>query len=369
MSFYMPVRVRTGAGCLKDGAKDLRALGTRCLIVSGRSAAQRSGALSDLVATLSEAGIAHAHFDGIEQNPSYASCLAAARAAKDLGAEFIVGVGGGSPLDAAKAVALLATAEDTSAEALFAGNWSNTPLPIVAVGTTAGTGSEVTPVAVITTPEGRKIGIRGPSLYPTLAFGDATYTMSLSPAFTRSTALDALAHCLESYFNRTANDISRLYATRGIALLAPLLARCAECESRPLTLAEREGLYLASLYGGLAISVTGTAFPHALGYFLSEQYGVPHGNACAVYLPEFIAYNLKVAPEEAAALFRAVGVDALGLTELIKGNLPPIGVRLTHTEIEALGPRYESNKSLKKCLGTVDRAAAEAILARLFSAT
>ena len=367
MNFYMPVAVKTGKGCIGASAAELRALGARCLIVTGRHGAKQSGALDDLVAVLDGAGISHSLFDRIEQNPSYASCLEAACAAKEFDAEFIVGIGGGSPLDAAKAIAVLAVVSDTSEEALFSGEWDATPLPIVAIGTTAGTGSEVTPVAVITKKNGRKTSFRAPSLYPRIALGDPTYTMSLSPSFTRSTALDALAHCLESYFNRSANDISRLYAARGIAILAKMLERTAACDASPLSFEEREALYVASLYGGLAISITGTAFPHALGYFLSEEYAIPHGNACAVYLGEFIRYNAVYAPAESSALFAVIGTDADALIAQIEANLPALGVVLTEERLEALAPRFENNKSLKKCYGTVDRTFAVALLRRLFA--
>ena len=368
MSFFVPVNVITKKGCVRENAGIFKNAGKRCLIVTGKTAAKRSGALDDLTATLAEAGIAYSVFDGIEQNPSYTSCLAAAMMAKDMGAEFIVGIGGGSPLDAAKAIAVLAACKDTSAEALYAMKWDASPLPIIAIGTTAGTGSEVTPVAVITNPEGRKLSIRASSLYPIAALGDASYTLSLSPAFTRSTALDALAHCLESYFNRTANDISRVFAARGITVLTEMLEKTAECESAPLTIEDREALYIASLYGGLAISVTGTAFPHALGYFLSEQYDIPHGNACAVYLEDFITYNASVAPEETAALLAAVGTSQEALIELIRKNLPKINVTLSADKIAALAPRFENNKSLNKCLGKADRALAETLLTKLFGA-
>ena len=368
MSFFVPVNLITKKGCVRDNAGIFRSAGKRCLIVTGKTGAKKSGALDDLTATLAEAEIAYSIFDGIEQNPSYTSCLAAAMMAKDMGAEFVVGIGGGSPLDAAKAIAVLAACKDTSAEALYAMKWDTKPLPIIAIGTTAGTGSEVTPVAVITNPEGRKLSIRASSLYPIAALGDATYTLSLSPAFTRSTALDALAHCLESYFNRTANDISRVFATRGIAILVDMLAKTAECEASPLTFEDREALYLASLYGGLAISVTGTAFPHALGYFLSEQYDVPHGNACAVYLEDFIAYNAAVAPEDTAALLAAVGVTQDALVALVSKNLPEVNVTLTAEKIAELAPRFENNKSFNKCLGKADRALAESLLTKLFGA-
>lgn len=366
MNFYAPVSIITGKGCVASGGDVFLRAGRRCLIVTGKSAAKKSGALDDLVTVLNSVGIDYTIFDGIEQNPSYHSCLAAATAAKEIGAEFIVGVGGGSPLDAAKAVAVLAACLDTSAEAMYSNRWDAVPLPVIAIGTTAGTGSEVTPVAVITSPEGVKRSIRSSAICPVAAFGDATYTMTLSPEFTRSTALDALSHCLESYFNRTANDISRTFAMRGIAILIKMLKRTAVDEREPLSLAEREELYCASLYGGLAISVTGTAFPHALGYFLSEQYGIPHGNACAVYLPDFISHSIAAAPEEAEKLFLAVGTEPEALIALINANLPALGVSLAEEKLSELAPRFEGHKSFAKSYGRVDRDFAVALLRRLF---
>lgn len=368
MNFYAPVSIITGKGCVARGTDVFGKVGKRCLIVTGKSAAKRSGALDDVTALLDEIEVSYAVFDGIEQNPSYSSCLAAATEAKKLSADFIFGIGGGSSLDAAKAVAVLAACDDTSAAAMYSNCWDAAPLSVIAVGTTAGTGSEVTPVAVITSPEGLKKSIRSPSLYPVAAFGDATYTMSLSPEFTRSTALDALSHCLESYFNRTANDISRTFSVRGIAILIKMLERTAAADREPLSFAEREELYCASLYGGLAIGVTGTAFPHALGYFLSEQYGIPHGNACAVYLPDFISHSIAAAPEEAKNLFLAVGTEPEALIALINANLPTLGVSLTEEKLAELAPRFEGHKSFAKSYGRVDRDFAVALLCRLFTA-
>ncbi len=366
MNFYVPVNIIMGKGCVSANAAVFSKMGKKCMIVTGKNAAKRSGALDDLTATLQNIGVEYIIFDGIEQNPSYRSCLAAAMEAKKEKVEFIIGIGGGSPLDAAKAIALLTACADTSEKAMYSMNWDAAPLPVIAIGTTAGTGSEVTPVAVITSSDGLKKSFRAPSLYPVAAFGDATYTMSLSPEFTRSTALDALAHCIESYFNRTANDISKTFAIRGIAILVEMLDKTADCESVPLSFEDRERLYCASVYGGLAISVTGTAFPHALGYFLSEQYNICHGNACAVYLEEFINYNVDVAPEESDRLFVAIGADREALIGLIQRNLPRLDIKLAEEKIAEISPRYENNKSLNKCYGTVGRAFAEELLRRLF---
>ena len=366
MNFFAPVNIITGKGCIGKNIGEFNKYGNKCIIVTGRSGAKSSGALDDVIKALESVGTEYIIFDKIEQNPSYVSCKEAAEMAKASGAEFVIGIGGGSALDAAKAIAVLTANEDTSAKSLYSMDWDAKPLPIIAVGTTAGTGSEVTPVSVITSPEGMKKSFRAPSLYPVTAFGDATYTMSMSDSFTRSTALDALAHCMESYFNRSANDISRTFALRGVEILVEMLEKTAVCDTVPLTFSEREEIYCASLYGGLAISVTGTAFAHTLGYFLSEQYGICHGNACAVYLEEFINYNQEVAPDETKLFFEKIGIDEKMLIALIRKNLPEINVKLTPEKINELAPRYENNKSMLKCYGNADSAFAVKLLNKMF---
>lgn len=366
MTFFAPVNIITGKDCIKKNADKFLTYGKRCIIVTGKSGAKSSGALDDVICVLKETGISYTIFDSIEQNPSYASCKEAADMSRAFGAEFVIGIGGGSPLDASKAVAVLSACTNPSEDVMYSSTWDKKPLPIIAVGTTAGTGSEVTPVSVITSSSGQKKSFRSPLVYPALAFGDATYTMSLSPAFTRSTALDALSHCLESYFNRTTNEMSRTFAKRGVAILLKMLNRTAECDKKPLSFDEREILYCASLYGGLAISVTGTALPHTLGYFLSEQYSIAHGNACAIYLEEFINHNVLVAPNEADEFFRELNTNKETLLDLIKQNLPDINVSLTDEKIAELSPRYVNNGSLNKTYGNVNCEFAVSILKKLF---
>lgn len=367
MNFFAPVNIITGKDCVKNHTDEFSKYGKKCIIVTGKNGAKSSGALDDVISALENVGTEYIIFDKTEQNPSYASCIEAADMAKENGAEFIIGIGGGSALDASKAIAVLAACLDTSAKALYSMDWDSKPLPVIAVGTTAGTGSEVTPVSVITTPEGMKKSFRAPSIYPVTAFGDATYTMSMPAMFTSSTALDTLCHCLESYFNRSANDISRTFALRGVEILIEMLEKTAVCDTVPLTFDEREKIYCASLYGGLAISVTGTAFAHTLGYFLSEQYNICHGNACAVYLEEFINYNIEVAPDEADRFFDAIGCDKETLVDLIRKNLPDINVKLTAEKINELAPRFENNKSMQKCYGNADSAFAQKLLHKLFA--
>lgn len=366
MNFFAPVNIITGKNCVKDNAKLFTNYGKKCLIVTGKTSAKKCGALDDVTSALDSCSVAYQIFDGIEQNPTYQSCLKAAELAKETGAEFIIGIGGGSPLDASKAVAVLSAVKDTSAKALYSMNWDAEPLPVIAVGTTAGTGSEVTPVAVITTPEGLKKSFKSVATFPKIAFGDATYTMSLPADFTRSTALDALSHSVEAYFNKTTNDICRTYALRSIGILLEMLEKTAICGKTPLTFEDREKLYCASVYAGLAISIAGTCFPHALGYFLSEQFGIAHGNACALYIEEFIDYNISVAKDEADKFFEALRTDKETLLKLIKKNLPESTLTLSREKIDELLPRYENNKNFNKCYGSIGREFAEKVLTKLF---
>jgi len=307
LNSYMPVKLVTGAGCVRASAKELAKLGKVCLIVTGKTSAKVCGALQDVTDTLECNGQRWLLFDEIGQNPRLTDCMAAAEKAIAAGADFVLGIGGGSPLDAAKCIAVLAANPGLTQAQLYAFDWANPPLKIVTVGTTAGTGSEVTKVSVITTPDGRKKSFHHETVFPVLALGDPTYTMSMPPMVTRATMVDVLAHCAESFFSRAANHISRCYAVEGIRLLLPVFRMMAEKGCDNLDYDTREKLYCASIYGGLAINVTGTCFPHTMGYLLTESFGIPHGTACAVFQKEFFEYNKAVVPALAAEYLERIG--------------------------------------------------------------
>ena len=307
LNSYMPVKLITGAGCVRASAKELAKLGKVCLIVTGRNSARACGALQDVTDTLDGNGQKWLLFDGIGQNPQLTDCMAAAEQAIGAGADFILGIGGGSALDAAKCIAVLAANPGMTQAQLYAFQWANAPLKIAAVGTTAGTGSEVTKVSVITTPDGRKKSFHHEAIFPTLSLGDPTYTMTLPPMVTRATAVDVLAHCAESFFSRSANHLSRCYAVEGIRLLLPVFRAMVKNGCDTLDYSAREALYCASIYGGLAINVTGTCFPHTMGYLLTEAFGIPHGTACAQFQSDFYAYNKEVVPTRAAEYLQRIG--------------------------------------------------------------
>lgn len=353
MNYYLPTRLITGPGAVSKSAERIAAFGRRCMIVTSGTAAKKCGALDDVTAVLREKGIAYEVYDDVQPNPSISSCVTGGRRAAAFGADFIIGIGGGSPLDAAKVIALSARNPELDADGLYSLNWPNGPLPVVLVGTTAGTGSEMTAVAVITDTAGRKHSFHGESFYASLSIGDARYTESVPLRVTASTGVDALAHCLESWFSKTANEISRAFAVQGITMLLPPL-RTVAGGVLP-TPEEREVLYRGSLLGGMAISVTGTCMPHNMGYYLTENYGIPHGFACAVFEPALLRHAMTCAPEYTEELFRRTGTDLESLTGLIRTLTPRPEIRMTDGELEAILPRWDNNASILKTVGELKR--------------
>ena len=366
LNSFMPVKLVTGAGCVRASAKELAKLGKACLIVTGKTSARASGALQDVTETLEQNGQRWVLFDGIGQNPRLTDCEAAAQEAIAAGAEFVLGIGGGSALDAAKCIAVLAANPGMTQAQLYAFDWPKAPLKIAAVGTTAGTGSEVTKVSVITTPDGRKRSFHHEAIFPALSLGDPGYTMSLPAMVTRSTMVDVLAHCAESFFSRSANHISRCYAVEGIRLLLPVFRMMAAHGCDDLDYDTREKLYCASIYGGLAINVTGTCFPHTMGYLLTEAFGIPHGTACAVFQRAFYEYNKAVVPALAAEYLERIGCTEEEYCSLIEALTPPCRITMDEALIAESHSRWVNNGSMAKCQGTFTADMADDLLRQMF---
>lgn len=364
MKHYMPVRLFSGDGAVLNNAELFDRYGGRCALITGKSSAVKSGALADVAEALNRGGVPFCVYDGISQNPSVASCMAAGQAAHSFGAAFIVGIGGGSALDAAKAAAVFAANPDLDEERFYQKQWASPPLPILLVGTTSGTGSEVTKVSVLTDSRGRKHSIHDDRLFAAAAFGDGRYTASLSLPVTLSTGVDVLSHCAESWFNRNADEISRTFALRGIRLLyGPLLAAA---EGASLGPEQRTALYDASIFGGLAICGTGTCFPHNVGYYLTETYGVPHGVASARFLPGLLALAEEKASAYAHRFYDELGIGRDELMRLIRLCLPEDGIAMTREEIAAALPRWENNGSVRNTCCEVSTEEIRKMLEQLF---
>jgi alcohol dehydrogenase class IV len=364
MNYYMPSKVYIGEHILEKNAQVFEGY-SQALIVTGKSSAKKSGALDDLLPILIAKGVEYQIFDEIVQNPTVESVLKAGKTAHDNRADVIIGIGGGSPLDSAKVIAAIATNPDLDEKGLYALDFPSKPLDIILIGTTAGTGSEVTKVAVLTNSEGLKKSVKTDEFYAKAAFGDPRYTMSLNREFTISTGLDALAHCVESYFNNQADDISRGFAKEGTRVLLPELRKLIDPEYE-LNIKERENLYVGSILGGLAINTTATVFCHNVGYYLTENYQIPHGIACVYFMNDLIEFERKNNPEYAARFFDEIKTDINEFEKLIDALMPENTIKLSELQLQEILPRWQDNRSVKNTYGSMTVSDVEAILRKHF---
>jgi len=315
-SMYMPVDLRSGIGCVRANA-DCFAQGTHALLVTGRHAAKACGAQDDVIAVLDSLGIAYTVYDCIGENPLMSVCHEGGQTAARVGADMIIGIGGGSAMDAAKAIAAYAANPALSGPDLMTAKRENPALPIILIPTTAGTGSEVNPYAVLTLDgQDKKWTYKDFSqAYAKYAFLDARYTASLSEKYTVSCAMDAFAHCAESYLSPKADEMSRMFAGWGAKKLYAFIRDFVP--GSEITFETREELLYASCAGGIAINKTGTGFPHPLGYNLTLTRGIPHGSACGVFYREYLSFNEKAAPALCQALYDAIGADGEEIKRVI----------------------------------------------------
>lgn len=329
LNYYNPTRIVSGLGCVRayDG---FAALGKRAILVCGRQSARISGALDHVRLALDAAEIRYTIFDRVENNPTVETCLDAGREAREFGAEFVIGIGGGSPLDAAKAVAVFAKNPTLTCETIYRHTFTEA-LPIVAIPTTAGTGSEVTQYAVLTVRAAEtKQTVKHPLLFPRVALLDAAYTETLSHRVTISTAVDAISHSVEGFFAKRANAVTDALAVRSLRLLSGGLHSIL---AGTLDLEVREMLLYGSTLAGMVIAGTGTGFVHTLGYALTYFDGVPHGEANAYFLSDFVAYMSLAREDKERVVYQALGVrDAHELRAWIE-TLIPLELKLSRDRV------------------------------------
>ncbi len=324
----IPTKIISGEGCIAANKAEL-ALGKRAVIVCGGHGAAASGALGDVTTALDSLNIEYLIYDKAKENPSLALCYDGGIAAHGFEADFVIGIGGGSSLDAAKAVAAFATNPSIEPMDIFdASKLTAHSLPLVLIPTTAGTGSEANAYSIITLPDGKKKRtFTSPDSWARVAFLDANYGMSMPHYGTVSCALDAFEHGMESYLSPKSTEISEMFAMYAMKVIWDVLTTYPETFS----LDDRRRLLYASCAAGIAISITGTGFPHPLGYSLTLLDGIPHGAACAIFGGDYIEYNLKssVGKERLDKIFAELGTTP----RIMKEYLPALsGVEVTLDE-------------------------------------
>jgi alcohol dehydrogenase class IV len=366
-NFFMPTRVISGKGCFLNSEDTLKSLGGRCLVVTGEGSAKKSGAFDDAQAVLKKAGIEFIVFDKIAPNPLLSSCYEAGSAARKFRADFILGIGGGSALDAAKAAAVFAGNSSFSPNDIYKHGFSKA-LPIVLVGTTAGTGSEVTATAVLTVDDQRiKKSITHKCCYAAISFADYSYTKSCPYNLTVTAALDALCHAVEGYYSARAGDIARAASLEAVKLLWPnLLWLRGNPDCLPDDTA-REQLYYGSLWAGIALNLSGTGFPHPAGYPLSLELGISHGKACAVFLPDYIKRNAPAAQALTLKLLAVLGCGVDSFCETVETLTAIRGVKFSEEKCEEYAKQLEGRANLTNAVHPITVEEVLSIYKKLFA--
>lgn len=264
----------------------------------------RAGVTEAPIAALRAAGLKVTVYDQVVADPPEHIVLSASEAARSSGADAVIGLGGGSSLDTAKLVALLSARPQPLSEIYGADRAAGPRLPLIQVPTTAGTGSEVTPTSVISTPDHQKRGVISALLLPDAAVLDATLTTALPPGPTAMTGIDAMVHAIEAYTSRhLKNPVSDALAVRALQLLSEHLGRA---QSDGEDLVAREAMLLGSLLAGMAFANAPVAAIHALAHPLGSHFHVPHGLANALVMVPVLRFNLPAAAPLYAQLARAL---------------------------------------------------------------
>ncbi len=296
-----------GDEAVNQVADETRALGGNKVLLVLDQGLERAGVARKVIAALETHDISYVTYDQVTSEPEPTLADNGADLAREQACDLVVGVGGGSSLDVAKAIAMLAKNDGKAEDYIGLETVPNPGLPTIMIPTTAGTGSEVTFTAVFTMREKKKKGgINSRFLYPDLALLDPLLTLSLPPNITATTGMDALTHAIEAFTSLQSNPMSDLVAKEAIGLVGANLKRAFD---RGNDLEARREMLLASLLGGLALASAGVTACHALAYPLGAFFDIPHGLANAVLLPYIMAYNAGSVEAKFAQIGSLLGAD------------------------------------------------------------
>lgn len=294
--------------CEQGGAKRLGeialSLGITRLFLVTDAGLIKARLLDAALTSLAASGVATTVFSDVLADPPELSVQAAVDAARAAGADGVLGFGGGSSLDSAKLVALLVRTPQPLPQIYGIGLARGPRLPLIQVPTTAGTGSEVTPISILTTPAHEKKGVVSPLLYPDVALLDSQLTLGLPPSITAMTGVDAMVHAIEAFSTRLKkNPLSDALALKALQLLYTNLP-AAVTDGKDATV--REAMLLGSLFAGMAFANAPVGAVHALAYPLGGRYGLPHGLSNSLVFVPVLRFNLPVAQGLYAELGRAL---------------------------------------------------------------
>ncbi len=316
LSIHFPGKLVFANGVLPQLATDIIALHpTKILLVTIEPLIEK---LQVFINQMHQENISVIIHTGINQEPSFQDFISLMEFVAPQNPDIIIGIGGGSVLDIAKLVAAQLGNEQQLKDYVGIGLLKGRAKKLVCIPTTAGTGSEVSPNAILVDNyDNQKKGIISPYLLPDMVYVDPTLTLSVPPAITAATGLDALTHCLEAYTNKFAHPFIDMYAIEGIRLIAANIVAAVKDGNN---LEARSNIAMGSLLGGFCLGPVNTAGVHALSYPLGSMFHLSHGLSNALLLPYVMQYNLQADPQKYAQVAIALGCEK-GATDLITAEL------------------------------------------------
>jgi alcohol dehydrogenase class IV len=301
--YFLPTDIVFGPGVLNQLSQHAQGFGKRPLIVTGRNSARATGLLDRVLAQLPNAVI----FDEIDENPTTGSCDRGADFCRAHDCDCVIALGGGSPMDAAKAIAGLALNPGTCEDYIAGEVFSRGVLPVIAIPTTAGTGSETTPYAVlVSSRDNNKRTIAGRYIFPRLALLDPEITVTMPRPVTINTGLDALSQAMEGFVSRRSTPVGDALALDACRRVMRWLPTAAD---NGANIEARSNMLHAAMLTGCVISQSGTTLVHGMGYYLTLNCGLAHGLANGYLLAPVFQYNARIAPDRVRALAEAMNAD------------------------------------------------------------
>ena len=338
-NYFMPTKIFFGRGQVKMHPEIFASAGKKALIVTGRQSAKINGSYNDVIETLQQAGVASVLFDEVEENPSLETIEAGARIGLVHHVDFVVGIGGGSPMDAAKAMAVFIKNPQINQGTIFQSEKLD-HVPVIAIATTSGTGSEVTPYSIVTSKADRTKKNLGQSVFPIAAFLDSHYTDALPYHITVHTAIDAFTHLVEGYLNTNATRFSDQLAEDGFRLFGNCFRSLC---SKNLNFEFRDTVMYTSMIAGVVIAQTGTSLPHGMGYALTYHKGLAHGVANGILTIEYLKIFKNFSKIE--SMLNLLGYQTLSELEDVFKVLMPDVVQISEEEIKEFSEAIMSNQA------------------------
>lgn len=328
IQIYNPKKVVFGMNSLDQFLEDYLKLSHKKLYLV--TIPQMMEKLEPKLLQLTAAGVVISINTTILDEPSFDDFERLMAQAAAFEADSVVGIGGGSVMDIAKLIAAKLYSTQSVDEVISAGFQKKRSIYLACLPTTAGTGSEVSPNAIFVNSKGSKIGVISPELVPDAAYIDPALTITVPPAVTAATGIDALAHCLEAYTNKFAHPVIDLLALEGVRLISGSLLKAYQHGEDT---AARSNVSLGSMYGGMCLGPVNTAAVHALAYPLSTEFHVSHGLSVAVLLPYVMEFNISASIDRHAAIAIALGSKETGSQEDIARS----GIRIIKDLIKNCG--------------------------------